>query len=309
MTNDDVPNDLATVEQPGDVRYRIPNEHRCTCGYNLRGLTLTARCPECGKRIDDTIRGSNRSLREIRGGGLSGPASGVFLIFLAHVLWLWTALSIPTWWGETWLHRWLVAIAGPNLPLGVVISATPRYAFNDCMTIVVCFALQLAGVWLLANVRAYPAQIAATAIAWVLQVAPRRFGRPDHRRPALLRGYGRRRRSLRSGHERVSRGGRRRVGRVLLAVRARAARAGRSRLRTHAHRPASARQPHHDCMYAVRPAQPIAGGSDAPGVQHRADGCGRLRTSDHGVHAEPRPRRGNETASQRRLNWLTSPRA
>jgi hypothetical protein len=171
MTNDDVPNDLATVEQPGDVRYHIPIEHRCTCGYDLRGLTLTARCPECGKRIDETIRGSNRSLREIRGGGLSGPASAVFLIFLAHVLWLWTALSIPTSWGETWLHRWLVAIAGPNLPLGVVISATPRYAFNDCMTIVVCFALQLAGVWLLANVRAYPRQIAATAIAWVLQVA------------------------------------------------------------------------------------------------------------------------------------------
>jgi hypothetical protein len=42
---------LETAELPQDTRYRIRHDLPCACGYNLRGLSLLDRCPECGGEI------------------------------------------------------------------------------------------------------------------------------------------------------------------------------------------------------------------------------------------------------------------
>ncbi|MEA2735715.1 MAG: hypothetical protein QOE14_2166 [Humisphaera sp.] len=35
---------------------QVTGDRRCYCGYNLRGLLLTGRCPECGRPVAESVR-------------------------------------------------------------------------------------------------------------------------------------------------------------------------------------------------------------------------------------------------------------
>lgn len=106
---------MADLPIIGPIEFDLP----CTsCGYNLRGLTQTGRCPECGASIEVSLRGDLLCFANPR--WLKSVRSGIDWMFVALAL----AVAVSA------LHvlRFLNGPAGiwMFIPLLMVIEGVPR---------------------------------------------------------------------------------------------------------------------------------------------------------------------------------------
>jgi hypothetical protein len=146
-----------------DVRYRIPAEFRCLCGYDLRGLTLTGRCPECGRGVIETIRAHD--VRYDRSRATVGSAA--LTILLASVFWGWAVfLWAPGSARPQVAPVWLLAAAGPHPALGFALLARNARGFASIGIHLVFWAhfMQVLGMWALTS--AVPAVANARSLRW-----------------------------------------------------------------------------------------------------------------------------------------------
>lgn len=75
---------MTKPQEPIPPAARVESDLTCTrCGYNLRGLEITGKCPECGWAVESSLRGG--LLRFAGPEYLSSLISGAFIIILANI--------------------------------------------------------------------------------------------------------------------------------------------------------------------------------------------------------------------------------
>lgn len=162
--------DLTIGASPEDRRYQIQDDFACACRYNLRGLTLTGRCPECGKPISDRIR----ELESTRNApaAVAFASLGVALIVIAYAAWFFQMYQLKTAWPRSWLQPWwLAGAAGPHAGLGVAFTSISwrRVSWDHAQILLLCFAAQMAGAWFLTAARWHGVTRGATFAGWFLR--------------------------------------------------------------------------------------------------------------------------------------------
>ena len=151
----------------------ITTDLRCECGYDLHGLPLAGRCPECGMAVIDLLRGGDRV--DLHRSNIVRTTAGAYLILSAHLLWPLGLLYEPfVARGLPWMPSWLLGAAGgPNLAIAVALAGGgwEQRGFQWAMLSLSLIA-QLSGIWLLTS--AAWARITRTAViaAWVLRLTP-----------------------------------------------------------------------------------------------------------------------------------------
>jgi len=134
MTASDVPVDSEVAVVETDVP--------CPCGYNLRGLPLDGRCPECGLAVEEGIRLFRQPFDAEQ---LRRVVSGIGYMLIAHVGWLVTALALAPQRNSFWAYA-LLGVAGPTTFLTMMQVRDPTN-FAIPVALVLTSLLWFAGAW------------------------------------------------------------------------------------------------------------------------------------------------------------------
>ncbi len=135
--------DLLESQPPTGVDDTIRDELPCACGYDLRGLERTGRCPECGEEVAVAIRwnadpfGTPAVVRRM--------VRGLAIVQLAYVAWV-VVLFLRGFneSGDRFAY-WLIGASGPKS--FIVMTSRPRVSLN--LLVPLCHVVHLVGVWLL----------------------------------------------------------------------------------------------------------------------------------------------------------------
>jgi hypothetical protein len=79
-------NDVVATEPAGDAWQSISTDLPCECGYNLRGLLLNGKCPECGTDVIEALR--RGSLHDADPRWRQQIRTGLSLLLFLHAFWL-----------------------------------------------------------------------------------------------------------------------------------------------------------------------------------------------------------------------------
>jgi hypothetical protein len=154
----------------------ITADLRCECGYDLHGLSLAGRCPECGMAIIDLFRGVNRV--DLHRSNIIRTTAGAYLILSAHLLWPVSLLQEPLMVsGLPWVRSWWVpAAGGPNLAMAVALAhgGWQHKGFQFVMLSLSLIA-QLVGIWFLTSAAWGRITRSAVIATWVLRLTPLTF--------------------------------------------------------------------------------------------------------------------------------------
>ncbi len=135
-----------TTQAPEPAVAVVDADVACPCGYNLRGLSLGGRCPECALPVEEGLRLFNQPFDAEQ---LRRVVGGIRLMLIAHVGWLLAVLALAPQWNNFWAYG-LLGVAGPTTFLTLIQLRSGNWLVAGLVirsALVLTPLLYLIGVW------------------------------------------------------------------------------------------------------------------------------------------------------------------
>ncbi|MGB7159768.1 MAG: hypothetical protein WBD40_17005 [Tepidisphaeraceae bacterium] len=159
--------ELVATQPAGDAKdeFVIQDDLPCRCGFNLRGLSESGRCPECGREVAVVLGDYEQAALD----GRARRRLGASLLIANHVVWL------------CLLASWLVGVRGvPRSVIALLAAAGPRSVTSIevfkpgtvrvfATSVVMLTLLNVGGIWMLTTVRRFEQLDAVRKAGWLLR--------------------------------------------------------------------------------------------------------------------------------------------